>query len=183
MNSSENTTPARIDELDLPWSYPWQDPDSLAWKMMLNPVATSDEASTVCRSGRNGHHDPATTGEGAPNMSTTKNQARDYALRVAASLEERLAPGAVEDDDILEDDREDFLDDILEMVADTHGALRLVLTLGGPRAELVLGDGAPRIEVSWGRDRHACQANIDEGFVADFLATWWRPTMEAALEG
>lgn len=182
MNSTENTRLARTDELDLPWSYPWQDPDSLAWKLMLNPVATSDEAGTVSRSGHNGHDDPATTGGGAPNMSTTKNQARDYALEMAGSLEERLATGTVEDDGILEDDREDFLDDILEMVADTHGALRVVLTLGGPRAELVLGDGAPRIEVSWGRDRHACQANIDEGFVADFLETWWRPTMEAALE-
>lgn len=115
-------------------------------------------------------------------MNSSENQARDYALRLAASLEERLASGAVEDDDLLDEEPGGFLDDILEMVADTHGGLRVVLTLGGPRAELVLGDGAPRIEVSWGRDRHACQANIDEDFVADFLDTWWRPTMEEALK-
>ena len=178
MNSSENTQPATTDELDLPWSYPWQDPDSIAWRM----VAVSRDTGTVGSGGHDDHHDPATAGEGARNMNSGENQARDYALRLAASLEERLASGAFEDDDLLDEEPGDFLDDILEMVADTHGALHLVLTLGGPRAELVLGDGAPRIEVSWGRDRHACQANIDEDFVAEFLDTWWRPTMEAALK-
>ena len=108
-------------------------------------------------------------------MSTTTNATLDYALRLATSLEETLAPGAVEDDD--------FLEGILEMVADTHGALRIVLTLGGPRAELVLGDGAPRVEVWWGSDHYARSANIDEDFVDDFLETWWRPTMQAALAG
>ena len=175
MNSIENTPPARTDELDLPWSYPWQDPDSIAWQL----VATSNQTGTVRSDGHNGHHDPAETGEGAQPMSTTTNATLDYALRLATSLEETLAPGAVVEDDILED----FLEGILEMVADTHGALRIVLTLGGPRAELVLGDGAPRVEVWWGIDHNTISANIDEGFVDDFLETWWRPTMEAALEG
>lgn len=169
MNSSEDPQPATTDELDLPWSYPWQDPDSIVWRM----VAVSSDTGTVRSGGHDDHHDPAQAGEGAPKMSTTRNDALDYALRLAASLEETLTPGDVED--------EEFLEGILEMVADTHGALRVVLTLGGPRAELVLGDGAPRVEVWWGADHHACSANIDEGFVDDFLDTWWRPTMEAAL--
>jgi hypothetical protein len=162
-------------DLNLPWSYPWSDPDSVAWRLMLDPIATTDVAGTVSGSGQNGHGDPAQTGEGEPPMSTSDDQARAYAVEMAEMLEQQLAPGAVEDFDVLEN--------VLEFIADTRNVLRVVLTTGGPHAELVLGDGAPRIEVWWGGAHHSCWANIDENFVDDFVATWWRPTMEAALKG
>jgi hypothetical protein len=108
-------------------------------------------------------------------MTTNQNQARDYALALATSLEQRVAPGADEPFDVPED--------VLEFIADTQNVLRLVLTLGGPRAELVLGDGAPRVEVWWGGNHHTCSTNINETLVEELIETWWRPTMEAALNG
>jgi len=106
-------------------------------------------------------------------MTTPDNHAADYALTVARNLESRLGPGSSGELDILED--------VLELTADTTGKLTLVLTVGGPHAELVLGDGEPRIEVWWGGAHHTASVNLDERYVEDLLATWWRATLEAAL--
>lgn len=106
-------------------------------------------------------------------MDTPKNHAADYAIELARSLEARLGPET--DGDL------DMLDDVLELTADTTGRLTVVLTVGGPHAELILGDGEPRVEVWWGSSNHTTPVNLDERFVEAFLATWWQATLEAAL--
>ena len=106
-------------------------------------------------------------------MPTPDDHATDYALTVARNLESRLGPDSSGELDILED--------VLELTADTTGKLTLVLTVGGPHAELVLGDGEPRVEVWWGGAHHSTSTNLDKRYVEDLLATWWRATLEAAL--
>jgi hypothetical protein len=106
-------------------------------------------------------------------MGTPKNHAADYAIELARSLEARLGPGTGGELDILED--------VLELTADTNGTLTVVLTIGGPHAELILGAGSPRIEVWWG-GKHATElVNLDDNLVDTFLTTWYRATLEAAL--
>jgi hypothetical protein len=160
-------------ELRVPWSYPWDDPDSAAWRLTWDPVAAAAAPSTVIGGGHNGHPEPGQPGEGEPKMCRSDDNTRDAALAWAEQLEEALAPGSVKDYEVL--------DDALELIADTRRVLRVVLSTGGPHTELVLGDGAPRIEVWWGGDHFKCVADLDSDFVDDFVATWWRPALEAAL--
>ena len=105
----------------------------------------------------------------------TRNQthAQTHAAAVAAILEQRLVTGDPAEFDMLEE--------ILELKATTEGALIVVLTTGGPHVELVLGQGSPRIEVWWGGSHATTHVNLDERAVEAFVETWWRPTMEAAL--
>ena len=106
-------------------------------------------------------------------MNSSKDLAANYALELAQTLEGRLGPGT--------DGEFDILHDAIELTADTNGRLTVVLTVGGPHAELILGDGTPRVHVWWG-GKHAIElVNLDERFVDAFLDTWYRATLEAAL--
>jgi hypothetical protein len=104
---------------------------------------------------------------------STQNQAQAHAAAVAEMLEQQLSAGDPAEFNMIED--------ILELKANTEGALFVVLTLGGPHVELVLGEGSPRIEVWWGGSHGTTHVNLDEQAVEAFVETWWRPTMEAAL--
>lgn len=104
---------------------------------------------------------------------STQNHAQQHAVAVAEMLEKRLSAGDPGEFDMLED--------ILELKANTEGALFVVLTTGGPHVELVLGQGTPRIEVWWGGSHGTTHVHLDDTAVEAFVETWWRPTMEAAL--
>jgi hypothetical protein len=103
----------------------------------------------------------------------TTNHAQAHAVAVAEMLESNLPGG---------DPAElDMLDQVLELKANTEETLFVVLTTGGPHVELVLGDGSPRIEVWWGGSHGTAHVNLDDAAVEAFVGTWWRATMEAAL--
>jgi hypothetical protein len=139
--------------------------DPLSINLRRHPLPSqSDEATTTSLT--------QPQREGKP-MPSQDNHAADYALTVARNLESRLGPDSSGELDILAD--------VIELTADTTGKLTLVLTVGGPHAELVLGDGEPRIEVWWGGAHHTASVNLDERYVEDLLATWWRAALEAAL--
>ena len=106
-------------------------------------------------------------------MNTQEIDGYAYAVELAAALERALAPGAVSDTGIL--------DEAFFFVADTRHILRVALAVGSPHAELVLGDGTPRVEVWWG-GTYTCTANLDADFVRRYRAVQWQLTMEDALD-
>lgn len=62
-------------------------------------------------------------------------QAADYARLVARDLKNDARRGSTGELEILEG--------VLEVTVDRTGKIEVVVTLGGPRAELVLRDGPP----------------------------------------
>ena len=107
---------------------------------------------------------------------STTNPAIQAVFDTARSIEQRFHEG----------DASTFgaflIDEALELKADTSGSLTIVLTVGGPHIELILGDGAPRLEGRWGGSTHTAHLDLDDPVVGDIVDTWWRPTMQAALD-
>ena len=89
-------------------------------------------------------------------------QAADYARLVARDLEKDARRGPTGELEILEG--------VLEVTVDRTGKIEVVVTLGGPRAELVLCDGPPRVEVWWGTGHAIESVALSDRFVKTFLS-------------
>jgi hypothetical protein len=104
---------------------------------------------------------------------TTEQRAAERAAAVARELERRCAAGDPAELDLLED--------VCELEAHPDGALILVLEVRGPHVALVLGRGAPHVEVWWGGSSAEAPVQLDAAAVQAFLATWWAPASAASM--
>jgi hypothetical protein len=69
----------------------------------------------------------------------------------------------------------DLLTEACEIAAHPDGALGIVLDVRGPHVALVLGRGAPFVEVWWGGAVAREAVALDRAAAARFVDTWWRP--------
>ena len=102
----------------------------------------------------------------------TGRAAAEYAREIELECREIIAAGQELDEEH---------PDLIKVIADTEGTLRLVIGPGGSRIDLVLAEGHQWFEVRCEGAVYVFEAGLDDDYVAAFRASRWREAMEDAL--